>query len=69
MSNLFSFIAIKVLFTLISPLSCASVDIVDDEGSFQFFPEAELTSPLYTDITRATEIEAESPYFAQMLQF
>ena len=54
-----------------SPLSLindASVDIVDDEGLFQFSSEAEFTSPLYVHITLATDSEAESPYFAQLLQ-
>ena len=54
--------------SLLSPLNYASGDIVDDEGSFQFSPEAEFTSPSYVHITLATDTEAESPYFAQMLQ-
>ena len=41
----------QVLFTLrvsslLSPLNHASGDIVVDDGSFQFSPEAEFTSPL-----------------------
>ena len=41
----------QVLFTsrvssLLSLLNNASLDIVDDEGSFQIFPEAEFISPL-----------------------
>ena len=32
--------------SLLSPLNAASVNIVDDEGSCQFSPKAELTSPL-----------------------
>ena len=46
--------------SLLSPLSNASVDIVDDEGSFQFFPEVELTIFLYVHITLAIDAEAES---------
>ena len=45
-----------------------SVDNVNDEGSFQFSPEAEFTSPLYVHITLGTDTEAESPCFAQLLQ-
>ena len=63
----------QVLFTLrvsslLSPLIDASVDIANDEGSFQFSPEAKFTSPLYIHITFATDTEAESPCFAQLLQ-
>ena len=36
--------------SLLSSLNDASVDIID-EGSFQFSPEAEVTSPLYVHIT------------------
>ena len=54
--------------SLLSLLNDASVDIVDDESSFQFSPEADFTSPLYVYITLATETEAESPGFAQLLQ-
>ena len=32
--------------SLLSPLSDASVDIVDDEGSFQFSPEGHVTKKL-----------------------
>ena len=63
----------QVLFTLrvsslLSPLNDASGDIVVDEGSFQFSPEAEFTSPLYVHITFATDTEAESTCFAKLLQ-
>ena len=55
----------QVLFTLIvsfllSPLNDASADIFDDEGSFQFSPEAAFTSTLYVHITLTTDTEAES---------
>ena len=53
---------------MLSPLNDVSVDIADDEGSFQFSPEAKFTSSLYIHITFATDAEAESPCFAQLLQ-
>ena len=61
----------QVLFTirvslLLSLLNDASVSIVDDEGSFQFSPEAEFASPLYVHINLATDTEAESLCFAQL---
>ena len=37
--------------SLLPSLNDASVDIIDDEGFFQFSPEAEVTSPLYVHIT------------------
>ena len=48
----------QVLFALrvsplLSPLNDASVDIFDDEGSFQFPPEAEFASLLYVLLTRS----------------
>ena len=63
----------QVLFTLrnsslLSPLNEASFDIFDDEGSFQFCPEAEFTSSLYVLIALATDTERESKTFAQLLQ-
>ena len=63
----------QVLFTirvslLLSLLNDASVSIVDDEGSFQFSPEAEFASPLYVHIILATNIEIKSPCFEQLLQ-
>ena len=54
--------------SLLSPSNDASVDIVDNEGSFQFSPEAEFTFHLNVQITLATDTEAGSPYFAQLLQ-
>ena len=54
-----SFIYINIISSLLSLLNAISVDIVDDEGSFQFSPEAEFTSPLCVHITRATDTEAE----------
>ena len=54
-----SFIYINIISSLLSLLNAISVDIVDDEGSFQFSPEAEFTSPLYVHITCATDTEAE----------
>ena len=54
--------------SLLSLLNDSYVDSVDDEGSFQFSPEAEFTSHLYFHITLATDTEAESPWFAQLLQ-
>ena len=55
----------QALFTLrvsllLSPLNNAFVDIVDDEGSFQFSPEAEFTFHLYVHITLATDTEADT---------
>ena len=41
------------------PLNYASVDIVNDEGSFQVSPKAEFTSPLYVHITLAIDTESE----------
>ena len=63
----------QVFFTLrvsslLSPLNDASVDFVDGMVSFQFSLEAEFTSHLYVHITLATDTEAESPCFAQLLQ-
>ena len=45
----------QVLFTLgvsssLLPLTNASADTIDDEGSFQFSPEAEFTPPSYIHI-------------------
>ena len=51
---------------MLSLLNDASVDNIADEGSFQFSPESELTSPLYVHITLATDAETESPCFAQL---
>ena len=62
-----SFIYIISFFITITIKWC-SVDIVDEEGYFEFPPEAEFTSLLYIHITTATDTEAESPCFAQLLQ-
>ena len=63
----------QVLFTLRvsslqSALNEAFVDFPNDEGYFQFSPEAEFTSSLYDRVTFATDTGAESPCFAQLLQ-
>ena len=43
---------------LLSSLKDASVDILDHEGSFEFSPKAQFTSPFYVHITLATRITA-----------
>ena len=63
----------QVLFTLgvsslLSPLNDASVDFADDMSSFQFSPEAQFTSPLYFYMTLATDTEAKSLCFPQVLR-
>ena len=60
-----SFIYIIIFFITITIKWCF-VDIVDDEGYFEFLPEVEFTSLLYIHITFTTD--AESPCFAQLLQ-
>ena len=45
-----------------------SVDFTDDMGSCQFSTEAKFTSLLYFHITLATDTEAESLWFATLLQ-
>ena len=55
--------------SLLSTLNDASVDIVDDEDSFQFSSEAEFTLPLYFHITLAKDAEPESLCLARLLQF
>ena len=67
------FISILVLFTfrvssLLSTLNDTSVDILDVEGSFQFFLEVEFSSPLYVHIILATDTKAESPFSVQLVQ-
>ena len=57
----------QFLFTLrvsllLSLLNDASVDISDDEGSFQFSLKAEFISHLYLHVTFAKDTEAELPY-------
>ena len=56
--------------SLLSSLNDAPVDIVDDEGSFEFSPKAEFTSPLHVQFhfTLAIGTETESPIFAQLLK-
>ena len=54
----------QILFTLrvsslLSILNDAFLYIIEDEGSFQFSPEAEFPSLLYVYITFATDTEAE----------
>ena len=46
----------------------ASVESVDDEGSFEFSPKAEFTSLLYVYITFATDTGVESLFIAQPLK-
>ena len=63
----------RVLFTLrvsslLSPLNSASMDIVHDEGSFQFSTEAKFISLSYVHITVATNTEVESPCLVQLVQ-
>ena len=60
--NLF---ALRV-FSLLSPLNDASVDIVDGEDSCQFSSEVEVALDLYVHITLPTGTEAESLCFAQL---
>ena len=43
--------------------------LLNDGFFFQFYPEAEFTSSLYVPITLATDAEAGSPCFAQLLQY
>ena len=53
--------------SLLSPLNNVSLDIADDDSSFQFSLEAQLTSSLQVHITFARNTEAESLCFAQLL--
>ena len=55
--------------SLLSTLNDASVDIVDDEDSFEFSFEAEFILPLYFHITLVRDTEPESLCLAQLLQF
>ena len=52
---------------LLTSLKNASVDILGHEGSFEFSPTAQFTSPLYVHITLATDTKPESPHFTQRL--
>ena len=54
--------------SLLSPSNDAYVDTVEDEGSFQFSPKAEFTLHLHIHITFATDTEAGSPCFTQLLK-
>ena len=70
---LFFYYRWQTLFTLrvsllLSSLNDVSVDIVDDEGSIEFSPEAEFTSPLHVHITLAANTEPASLRFTQLLQ-
>ena len=67
LSTRYSLFTLRVS-SLLSPLNDGSGDIVDDEGSFQFSPEPELTSALHVHSTLATDTEAGSLCFAQQLQ-
>ena len=42
-------------FIVLLSLNDASVDIVDDEGSFEFSPKVEVTLPLHVHMTLATD--------------
>ena len=53
--------------SLLSPLNNACLAIVDDDSSFQFSFEAQLTSFIQVHITFATNTEAEPFRFAQLL--
>ena len=54
-------------FNITVSLCNASVDIVDDEDSFEVSPKAKFTSPLYIYIILATDTEAKSTHFSQLL--
>ena len=73
MSHLLSIVANKFYLylrvsSLLLSLNDASGDLANDEGSFQFSPEAEFTLPLYVHITLAADTEAESPCSSKLLQ-
>ena len=55
------------VYSLLSPLNDASRDTAN-EGFFQFSSEADFASTSYVHSTLAIDTEAESPYFAQLLQ-
>ena len=68
----FSFIAGKNLFTLrasllLSASNGASADTADDEGSFEFSPNAELISLLHVHITYVTDTDAAALHLIQLL--
>ena len=52
--------------SLLPPLNNASVHLVDDEGSFQFSPEAEFISPLHVQVTFPADTKAESLCFVRL---
>ena len=54
--------------SLLSSLNDASVDITDDEGSFEFSLKVKFISPLYAHVTLPTDIEGESPHFSHFVQ-
>ena len=53
-------------FLIITTIKNASVHLVDDEGSFQFSPEAEFISPLHVQVTFPTDTKAESLCFVRL---
>ena len=57
-----------IVSSLLSTLNDASVDIVDDEDSFEFSFEAEFILALYFHITLVRDTEPEWLYLAQLLQ-
>ena len=64
----------KTLYTLrvsllLSSSNDVSADTVDVEGSFEFPPKAEFTSPLYVHITLATDTDAAASCFSQLRQY
>ena len=61
------FIHLRV-FLLLSSLNDVSVDIVNNEGSFEFSRKAEFISPVHAHITVATDAEPVSSRLAQLLQ-
>ena len=71
---LFSVITDKILVTLrayfiLLSSNDASADISDGEGSFDFSLKTEFTSHLYVHVTLATDTEAATSCFAQLLQY
>ena len=62
------FIHLRV-FLLLSSLNDVSVDIVNNEGSFEFSRKAEFASPVHAHITLATDAEPVSSRLAQLLQY
>ena len=56
------------VFSLVPSLNDNYVDITEDEGSFEFSPKTEFTSPLDVHSIPVTDIEAESLLSTQLLQ-